>query len=134
MAPPPLSQPGVAALVRDVVDGLGGLVGGHLKLARAELAADARGYGRLAVRVSIAASLLLLGYGLLCVAAALALTRAVSPPVAFLVIGGVHVVAAAVGLRVFLTRTARPPLGATLSELNQTVTALTERTASDAEA
>jgi uncharacterized membrane protein YqjE len=114
-------EPKVGALVRDIVDGLGTLVAGHFKLLRAELVADARGYSRVAVRVALAASLLLVGYGLVCVAAALALARVVGRPVAFLAIGGAHVLAAAIGLRVVLARAASPPLGVTRAELDQTV-------------
>jgi hypothetical protein len=118
---PTPQEPKVGALVRDILDGFAALVASHFKLLRAELGADARGFGRMVVRITLAVAVLLLGYALVCVASALALARVVGAPLAFLAIGGAHVVAAAVALRVVLRRPAGPPLGVTRAELDQTV-------------
>jgi putative superfamily III holin-X len=118
---PTAPEPSVGALVRDIVDGLGALVATHFKLLRAELVADARDYGRRAVRVSLSVALALLGYAFVCIAAALALARAMGAPLAFLAVGGTHVAAAAVGLRFVLKQTPGPPLGVTRAELDQTM-------------
>jgi hypothetical protein len=111
-------------LVRDVVDDLGTLVAGHVRLARAELAADARGLGRRVAVIALGASLLLVGYALACVAAALALAHVLGAPLAFLAVGGVHVVGAGVALGVTARRATAGPLDESLSQLDRTVASL----------
>jgi uncharacterized membrane protein YqjE len=117
-------EPAFGALVKEVVDGLGKLFAGHLKLARVELAADARGYARRLGLLALASSLLAVGYALMCVAAALALTPYIGAPFGFLAIGAAHVLCAGIGVGALLGRTASAPLAQTLSELDHTVTAL----------
>jgi hypothetical protein len=111
-------------LVRDVVDDMGTLVAGHVRLARAELAADARGLGRRVAVVALGASLLLVGYALACVAAALALAHVFGAPLAFLAVGGVHIVGAGVALGVMVRRSTAGPLDESLSQLDRTVASL----------
>jgi hypothetical protein len=130
---PTAQEPKVGALVRDILDGFTALVASHFKLLRAELGSDARGYGRMVVRVTLAVAVLLLGYALVCVAASLALARVVGAPLAFLIIGGAHVVLAVVALRLVLKHSAGPPLELTRAELDQTVTVFSpERSAAHA--
>jgi putative superfamily III holin-X len=120
------------ALVRNVVDDFGALFAGHVRLARAELAVDARALGRRVGLVAIAAALLLVGYGLACVAAALALARLMAPPLAFLAVAGVHLVGAGVGLGVLIRRAeATAPLDESLAELHRTVTTLSKGTSAE---
>ena len=115
------------ALVRNVVDDFGALFAGHVRLARAELAADARALGRRVGLVALAAALLLVGYGLACVAAALALARLMTPPLAFLAVAGVHLVGAGLGLGLLMRRaSAAAPLDESLTELHRTVTTLSK--------
>jgi hypothetical protein len=111
-------------LVRDVVDDMGTLVAGHVRLARAELAADARGLGRRVAVVALGASLLLVGYALACVAAALALAHVFGAPLAFLAVGGVHIVGAGVALGLMARRSTAGPLDESLSQLDRTVASL----------
>jgi Putative Actinobacterial Holin-X, holin superfamily III len=118
-------EPALATLLKDVVDGLGTLVAGHLKLARVELEASAKTYGRAVGLIALAGALLLLGYALACIAGALALAKIVGAPFAFLIVGGVHLLAAGAALAVFLGRASAPPLGESLSELDHTVALLT---------
>ena len=68
-------EPALLALMKDLVDALGTLVAGHIRLARAELGDDARRYARRAAALAVGAALGLVGYGLACVAAALALVQ-----------------------------------------------------------
>jgi hypothetical protein len=128
----PPREPKVTELFRDTLDGLGSLVASHFKLLRAELGMDARAYGRRVVRIALAIALLLVGYGLASVAAALALARVLGTPIAFLVVGWVNIVAAGIALRFMLARPAGPPLGLTRAELDQTVAVFTpERSPTD---
>jgi hypothetical protein len=120
----PADEPALLTLMKELVDALGTLVSGHLRLARAELGDDARRYARRASAIAIAALLLLLGYGLACVAAALSLAPLTGAPLAFLAVGGVHLAAGAAALARVLGRDARRPLDASLSALDRTVTAL----------
>jgi len=114
----------LAALARNLVEDLGTLVVGHLRLARAELAADARAYGRRAAFVGVATALLLVGYALACVATSLALAPRLGAPLAFVVVGGVHLVGAGVCLGLLLRRATVPALGESLSALDRTVATL----------
>ena len=74
--------------------------------------------------VGLAAAVLLLGYACPCVGAALALAPRLGLPVAFVVVGGVHVLGAAVALAVVLARDAPPPFDGSFSELDRTVASL----------
>ena len=105
------------SLVRNVVDDMGTLVAGHVRLARAELAADARGLVRRVAGVALGASLLLVGYALACVAAALALAHVFGAPLAFLAVGGVHIVGAGVALGLMARPATAGPLDESLSQL-----------------
>jgi hypothetical protein len=116
----------LAALLRDLVDDLGSLVVGHLRLACAALAADARAYERRAAFVGLAGALLLVGYALACVATSLALAPRLGAPLAFAVVGGVHLVGAGVGLGLLLGRATAtvPALDESLAALDRTVATL----------
>jgi hypothetical protein len=114
-------------LVKEVVESLGTLLAGHVRLARVELDGDARRFARRGAVVLLAGALLFVGYTLACVAAALALARSWSAPLAFLAIGGAHLVAGGAGLAVLLNRGAPRPLGDSLDALDRTVTTLSIR-------
>jgi uncharacterized membrane protein YqjE len=117
-------EPQLLSLLKELVDALGTLVAGHLRLARAELGDDARRLGRRAAVFGLALALGLLGYGLLAVSAALALAPRWGGPAAFAALGAVHVLSAAVGLGVLIRRAAPRPLDASLAALDRTVSAL----------
>jgi uncharacterized membrane protein YqjE len=115
----------IASLLKDTVDGLGALIGDHLALARVELRAEAAALGRRAALLVSAASCLLLGYGLACVAAALAIGRRAGAPLGFLIVACVHVFVGMVALVVVRRRsTGARPLRATSLELGRTAAAL----------
>jgi hypothetical protein len=118
------TEPALLALVRDTIDDLGSLVTSHFRLARAELGRDVKTYGRRAVLVAVAAASSLLGYGLACVAAALALARVVPAPLAFLAVGGFHLVGGGAFILVLLHRAPPRPLDETFAELDRTVATL----------
>jgi hypothetical protein len=113
-------EPALLSLVKELVDALGSLVGGHLRLARAELAGDARRFARRAGLLGLVVAFGLLGYGLACLAAGLALAPIMGAPLAFLALGGVHLVGASIGLGVLLSRAPRRPLDESLTALDET--------------
>lgn len=84
--------------LREVVDGFSELTAQHIRLARVELAEDARFVG---VRVGVIAALaplILVGYGFLCVALALVLRRVMAIDLAFLLVGLVNLVGGVAGI------------------------------------
>lgn len=86
--------------LRDVVDGFSELTAQHIRLARVELAEDARFVG---VRVGVIAALaplILVGYGFLCVALAFTLQRVMPADAAFLIVGLVNLIAGGAGIAV----------------------------------
>jgi hypothetical protein len=89
---------GVSRLLEETADSLRELIGDHLKLARIELATDARIYaGALGVSL-IAALLLLVGYLFAWGAAACLMARSWGAPAALGVVAGFHLTAGALSL------------------------------------
>ncbi len=86
--------------LHDVVDAFGELVAQHVRLARMELAEDARFVGVRVGLIAALAPLILVGYGFLCVALALALRRVMADDLAFLLVGLLNLVIGGVGLAV----------------------------------
>jgi len=121
MSPAEAKDSPLFSLVKELVDALAELVAGHLRLARAEIGADARRLGRHAALVSLAAAIALVGYGLACVAAGLALAPVMGAPLAFLALGGVHLVGASVVVGVLLARAPKRPLGESFAAADRTV-------------
>src|SRR5215471_14136769 len=87
---------GFIGLVRETADGLGHLIADHIKLARVEMVADAKEYGRRTAALAAAGGVLVVGYLFAWIAAAIALGRIIGAPLAFLVVGVAHLVAGAV--------------------------------------
>ncbi len=104
--------------LRELVEAFSDLVAQHVRLARAELANDARFVG---IRVGIIAALaplFLVGWGFLCVALALLLHRSLAADVSFLLVGVLNLVLGGVGIALAGRQLAsRRVLDATLSEL-----------------
>jgi len=94
-------------LVKDVVDDLGTLLAGHVRLARVEITDEIGRVGRRLGLVALAGALLFVGYALMCVAGALLLARVIGTPLAFLSVGGVHLVGAGIALPLLLERIGR---------------------------
>jgi uncharacterized membrane protein YqjE len=117
-------EPALLSLVKELVDALGTLLAGHLRLARAELGDDARRLGRRASLFGLAFAIGLVGYVLLGVAAALALAPRWGAPLAFLALGAVHLAGASLGLGLLLRRSAPRPLDESIAALDRTVAAL----------
>ena len=90
---------GIVGLIRETVDGLRDLIADHIKLARLELVADAKTYGRSVAVLVVAGLVLAIGYVFALIAVALGLTRLWGAPLAFgavaalhLLVGGIAVV------------------------------------------
>jgi hypothetical protein len=115
----------IIGLVRETADGFGRLVADHIKLARTEIVADAKIYGRQTTVLVIASVVLVIGYGLACVAAALALGPFLGTAVAFVCVGGLHLLAGAIAIAVALRRIRRTRLlSETVTEVSRSVSAL----------
>ncbi|MBL8922448.1 MAG: phage holin family protein [Myxococcaceae bacterium] len=106
--------------LREVVDGFSELTAQHIRLARVELAEDARFVG---VRVGVIAALaplILVGYGFLCVALALVLRRVMAIDLAFLLVGLVNLVGGVAGIVVAARQLGeKKVLTETLTELEE---------------
>ena len=124
---PRAQEPALLLLVKEVIESLGTLLAGHVRLARVELDGDARRFARRGAFVLLAGALLFVGYALACVAAAIALARVWSAPLAFLAIGGAHLAAGGAALAVLLSRAVPRPLGDSFDALDRTVTTLSVR-------
>jgi hypothetical protein len=95
---------GIISLVQETAEGFGQLIADHIKLARVEMVADAKEYGRHLGFLGLGAILLLVGYAFAWLAAVLVLGRHLSLPGAFLLVGGVHLLAGAAGIAVARTK------------------------------
>lgn len=104
--------------LRDVVDGFSELTAQHIRLARVELAEDARFVG---VRIGVIAALaplILVGYGFLCVALAYALQRVMSADLSFLIVGLINLIGGGAGIAIAAKQLGRKKvMNETLMEL-----------------
>lgn len=110
--------------IRELVDAFSELVAQHVRLARMELAQDARFVGIRVGLIAALAPLILVGYGFLCVALALALRRVMAPDLAFLLVGVLNLLIGGVGIAIVGRQLGeRKVMGSTITELD-TSTAL----------
>jgi hypothetical protein len=79
-------------------------------LARIELVAELRSYGRGLTSIAVAVVLLLIGYVFACTAGALALARLVGAPLAFVIVAAPHLIAGAIGVVSGTRRVQQTPL------------------------
>src|SRR5207248_11738278 len=92
------SDRGIATSLTNLADGIGKLVTQHLTLARMELAEDAKAVGTQLGKIIAFVPFVLIGYALLCVAGAVALSQIVPLAGALAIVGGVNVLGGAVGI------------------------------------
>ena len=86
--------------VRELVDAFSELVTQHVRLAQLELKQDARFVGLRVGVIAAFAPLILVGYCFLCIALALALRRFVGDELAFVLVGVLNLLIAAIGIAV----------------------------------
>jgi len=119
---------GIITLVKETASGLGQLVADHIRLARLEMTLDARMYARDAGMLLAGGVIVLIGYGLGCIAAGSALARVIGAPLAFLALALLHIAVGAIALAVFARRMKRTqPMQGTKHEVSRSVSALTAR-------
>jgi len=118
---------GVVGLLRETVDGLGQLIADHIKLARLEMAADARSYGQGVATIVVAGFVLALGYAFAWLAIGLAVARFCGAPIAFGGVAALHLIAGGVALSSAVKRMKKPALmRGTAVEASRSVSALTQ--------
>lgn len=111
----------LGAQLRELFDGLSELTAQHVQLAKLELKDDARFIGARVGVIAALAPLILVGYGFLCVAAALALGRVMASDLAFLVVGAVNLLGGVAGVAVAARQLGgRKVMGATVTEIETT--------------
>jgi ABC-type multidrug transport system fused ATPase/permease subunit len=114
--------------LRDVVDGFSELTAHHIRLARVELAQDARFIGVRVGLIAALAPLILVGYGFLCVALALVLRRVMSADLAFALVGLVNLIGGVSGIAVAARQlNEKKVMHETLSELEETSSLVVRR-------
>jgi hypothetical protein len=126
---------GIMSLVRETADGLGRLIADHIKLARVEMVADAKEYGRHVGLLTVAGIFVAIGYVFAWIAAALGLARWVGAPLAFVIVAVLHLAGGAIGLGAVARRLkARSrPLDDTVSEVSRSVATLAAQVGRGAE-
>jgi hypothetical protein len=112
---------GVIGRVRDVADGLGVLVGQHLKLARLELVSDLKVMGRRLRIISILTGLAVVGYALGMAGLAVVIGGNTAIGVPLLAIGGGHVVLCGAGILVASRRRETHLMDATVEQVGQSL-------------
>jgi uncharacterized membrane protein YqjE len=114
--------------LRDVVDGFSELTAHHIRLARVELAQDARFIGVRVGLIAALAPLILVGYGFLCVALALVLRRVMSADLAFALVGLLNLIGGISGIAVAARQlNEKKVMHETLSELEETSSLVVRR-------
>jgi hypothetical protein len=108
-----------------LISGISRLVEDHMKLARLELKSDARQIGTRLGAIAVLMPLVLVGYGFLCAALAIWLSRSMALEGAVALVGAVNLVAAVIGIYVAAQQLkGRPMLGATIAEIEATTAAV----------
>src|SRR2546423_268093 len=88
---------GLAAAFGRITDGLSRLMSEHLALIRVELRDDSRALAMDLARIVLFLPLVIVGYGLLCAALAVALSHAIGLAGAFAIVGGINVLFGGLG-------------------------------------
>jgi hypothetical protein len=98
---------GIITLVKETADGFGHLIADHIKLARLELVADVKTYGRQVAIIAVIVPILFIGYGIVCLGIAAFLARWLGQAGALLAVGGAHVIIGAIAIAVAARRLQR---------------------------
>jgi hypothetical protein len=125
------TERGLAPLVARLTDGLTRLVSQHLTLARAEMVEDARAVGADLARIAVFVPFVLVGYGFLCAALAVALAPWLSLTGSLALVGGLNLVGGGVGVaRSASHLKSHRVMDETTTELTRSVSALAQSEAS----
>lgn len=116
---------GIVGLIRETVDGLRDLIADHIKLARLELVADAKTYGRSIAVLVVAGLVLAIGYVFGLIAGALALARIWGAPLAFGAVAALHLVGGGIAVIWAVGKMKRTrPMHDTVAEAKGSINAL----------
>ena len=115
---------GVIGRVRDVADGLGQLVGQHLKLARLELVSDLRIMGRRLRVIAILTCLVVVGYALAMAGVAVVIGGNTAVGLPLLGVGLGHVVLCGAGIVLASRRRDTHLMDSTVEQMGQSLNTL----------
>lgn len=101
---------GIVSLIKETADGFGQLIADHIKLARLELLVELKTHGRQVAAIALIIPLIFLGYGMVCVAVSLVLSKSIGLPAGLFVVGGVHAAAGVVGAAIAASKLKRANL------------------------
>jgi len=116
--------PGVSDLVARLVDGLGELLAQHVALARLELGEEVQALARVLGRVALVTPLLIVGYAMLCLALAFALSPWLGVPGAVALVGVANLAGGGLGLLSVSKTLKRPHLSQTSSAARESAAVL----------
>jgi uncharacterized membrane protein YqjE len=118
----------IISLVRETADGLGRLMGDHIKLARLELVSDLKAYVQKSVLMTVMAVFLALGYALACIGLSLVLAQWWGSYAGFFAVAGFHVLVGGIGLLVGVRNLRQTRLlDETFNEVSRSVSTLKDR-------
>jgi hypothetical protein len=112
----------ILALIKETADGFGHLLADHIKLARLELVADVKSYGRQVALIALIVPILFIGYAILCFGLAAALAPWLGRAGGLFLVGGAHIVIGAVAIAVVVRRLRRAqPMSESVEEMNRSM-------------
>ena len=112
----------ILALIKETADGFGHLLADHIKLARLELVADVKSYGRQVALIALIVPILFIGYAILCVGLAAALAPLLGRAGGLFLVGGAHVVIGAIAIMMAVRRLSRAqPMSESVEEMSRSM-------------
>ena len=112
----------ILTLIKETADGFGHLLADHIKLARLELVADVKNYGRQVGLIALIVPILFIGYAILCVGVATALAPWLGRAGGFFLVGGAHVVIGAGAIMMAVRRLRRAqPMSESVEEMSRSM-------------
>ena len=112
----------ILALIKETADGFGHLLADHIKLARLELVADVKSYGRQVALIALIVPILFMGYAIVCLGLAALLAPLVGHAGGLLLVGGAHVVIGAIAIAVAVGRLRRAqPMSESVEEMSRSM-------------
>ena len=113
---------GIIALIKETADGFGHLIADHIKLARLELVADVKNYGRQVALIALIVPILFIGYIIVCFGLAALLARWLGSAGSLFLVGGAHIAIGAVAIWMAIARLRRAqPMSDSFEEMNRSM-------------
>jgi uncharacterized membrane protein YqjE len=112
----------ILALIKETADGFGHLLADHIKLARLELVADVKSYGRQVALIALIVPILFIGYAIVCLGLAALLAPLVGHAGGLFLVGGAHIVIGAVAIMMAVSRLRRAqPMSESVDEMTRSM-------------